>query len=156
MCAIQELAPLGIIQPSITTEQGTLDPATTPSVSQGIVVFGTEEIEILDVWERTLLTTSIPFTGCTTTSPILCGLGMHIEPKNAFAKPNDNLIQHRLVLTGHENGCLCVWKPHQFQAELANYRAPIIAITFMGETIAISNSIGHIAIVIYIYIYIYI
>jgi hypothetical protein len=76
-------------------------------------------------------------------STLICGMPLVIDMKNAFYKHSGDFGEKKyLILTGHKDGTVCIWKFFEFQGILINYKDPVTCINYCKEGIAICTARG--------------
>lgn len=70
-------------------------------------------------------------------------MAMVIDMKNAFYKHTGEFGEKKhLILTGHRDGSVCIWKFFEFQSVLINYKDEITVINYCSDGIAICTARG--------------
>lgn len=69
--------------------------------------------------------------------------GEEIDSQNVKVLDNDHTLKH-LVLTGHDDGKVCVWSLQKFIVVLDDFKAPVTAMSKCFEGVAFGTAAGKI------------
>ena len=80
--------------------------------------------------------------------PAICGMSLAIDSKNAFYKHTGEFGEKKyLILTGHKDGRVAIWKFNQFQAILMDYKDEVTCMNYCSEGIVFGTSRGFLYVV---------
>ena len=96
-----------------------------------IVILSKNDITIFDLTSHSLNSHSIKISESDIKSEVIWGMAMIIDEKNAYYKNTGKKGEKKyLIITGHRDGTICLWKFYQFQSVLINYKDEITWMNF--------------------------
>lgn len=113
---------------------------------QKFVVISLDEIVIFEITKTDFNIHFISFeeARADTTSLPICGLSIVADHKNNYYRQQggDFGEKKHIILTGHKDGSVLIWKMFQYVGVLENYKDEITALTKCFEGIAIGTMRG--------------